>query len=154
MVTKEAYQQQVETQLKEWCAEVEKMLAEASRAQVEPVMIRLQAVVAKQGVAQQRLQGLKQADINTWETHKVELDSLITELAHELDHVRSVAQKATIHSIGWAEGIATEDQVESIGWAEGIAKEHKVDSIGWAEGIAEEDSVESVGWAEGYEKKE
>lgn len=149
MDTKEAYQVQVEAQLKAWCAEVEKMLAHANQVQDVTMIARLHALVDEQGVAQQQLQALKQAEADSWEALKATMDRTLAELQEELSRTRQTA----IKSIGWAEGLADESLVESIGWAQGIAKEDQVKSIGWAEGIAEEDQVKSIGWAEGYKKK-
>ena len=151
MDIKEAYQEQVEAQLKEWCAEVEKMLAAANRVQDVALIARLHTLIEEQGVAQQKLQALKlkEAEIESWTALKTELDRTLVEIQDDL----SRARETVVKSIGWAEGIATEKTVESIGWAEGIAKEDHVESIGWAEGIAEEDHVKSIGWAEGYKKK-
>jgi hypothetical protein len=149
MDANKAYQEQVEAQLKSWCAEVEKMLAQANRVQNVTMIARLHTLIDEQSVAQQQLQALKQADAESWTALKATLDGTLAELLEELNRVRETA----IKSIGWAEGIAAEDPVESIGWAEGIAQEDQVKSIGWAEGIAEEDHVKSIGWAEGYKKK-
>jgi ElaB/YqjD/DUF883 family membrane-anchored ribosome-binding protein len=150
VITKEAYQKKVEVQLKTWCAEVEKMLAEASRTQAEVEIEHLEVLAAKQGAAQQKLQELKQADTESWEMLKVNLEKVLTELRHEFDQGRVAHFQAGIKSIGWAEGIAKEQAVKSIGWAEGIAKENPLESIGWAEGVAKENPLESIGWAEGY----
>jgi hypothetical protein len=150
MVTKENYQEKVEIQLRDWCVQVEKMLAQATKIEAEALIEQLQNLVDKQGTAQQKLQALKQVDPQNWLDFKKELDRVMTELQHEFDQARAAAYRTNIQSIGWAEGIAKEAPVESIGWAEGIAKEAPVESIGWAEGIAEENPLESIGWGEGY----
>jgi hypothetical protein len=149
MDAKQEYQVQVEAQLKSWCAEVEKMLAEANRVQNVTMIARLHTLIDEQSAAQQQLQALKQADAESWPARKAALDETLAELLDDLNRVRETA----IQSIGWAEGLAQEDHIKSIGWAEGIAEEDQVKSIGWAEGITKEDHVKSIGWAEGYKKK-
>ena len=85
MDAKKAYQEQVEAQLKRWCAEVEQMLAEANRVQNVTMIARLHTLVDQQSAAQQQFQALKQADAESWATLKATLDVTLAELLEELE---------------------------------------------------------------------
>jgi ElaB/YqjD/DUF883 family membrane-anchored ribosome-binding protein len=153
MGTKKMYEVQVETQLQEWCATVENMLAKANQAGYKRMIVWLERLVDRQSAAQQMLQILKQAGPETWETIKENMETMLTELRHEMSIVLSMDHRARLKSVGWAEGMADKAPRESIGWAEGMAEESPLESIGWAEGVAEEDTEQSMGWAEGYIQK-
>jgi hypothetical protein len=156
MITKQAYLEKVEAQLRIWNAEIEKLKANASNVQAEAKVKyqqQLEAFIVNEQAAQHLAQQLKQAGNETWQKIKADTDSTMQSLKQEFDLVRKAAQRAGVEPVGWAEGLADEDVPESIGWAEGVADEDVVESIGWGEGMAKEDVVKSKGWAEGYEQK-
>ena len=156
MLTKQAYLEKVEAQLRIWNAEIEKLKINASNVQDEAKVKyqqQLEAFIVNKQAAQHLVQQLKQAGNEKWQKIKADTDSTMQSLKQEFYLVRKAAQRAGVEPVGWAEGLADEDVPESIGWAEGVADEDVVESIGWGEGMAKEDVVKSRGWAEGYEQK-
>jgi hypothetical protein len=78
MGLKEAYQEKLEAQLKEWSARVKLMQAKAEVAKADAkieMQKHLQTLQAKQEAAQQKLKELKDAGADAWEKAKPGLES-------------------------------------------------------------------------------
>lgn len=171
MTTKQAYQEKIEAQLREWQLGLDKLRVKAARTKAETKLEyqqQIDALAVKQQAARQKFEALKQASSDKWDTLKVNVDKAMTDLQQGfeqfqttsqqygdevLNWAKGIAQEHKLHSIGWAEGLAKEKETDSIGWAEGVAQKPSSESKGWPEGVAKEAEHESAGWAEGYSKK-
>ncbi len=156
MTTKQAYQEKIEAQLKEWQIGLEKLKIKAAKAKAEAKLEYQQQfdeLAAQQQAARQKLEALKQVGSERWVDLKANLDSAMIELQQGFDRLKTAGQQYGDDVLSWAKGIAKEHNLHSIGWAEGFAKEKETESIGWAEGLAEKDKVESQGWAEDYSQR-
>ncbi|MEW5958237.1 MAG: hypothetical protein AB1801_10965, partial [Chloroflexota bacterium] len=114
VVKKEVYEEKVELQLREWCMQVERMLAQATKIEAHSLIEQLDKLIDKQGTAQQQLQVLKQTGPENWLDLKGKLDNLMTELEYEFYQAKIGAYQARIEAIGWAE--ADEAPLKSINW--------------------------------------
>ena len=156
VTTKQVYQEKIEAQLKEWQVGLDKLKVKTHKAKAEAKLEyqrQLEDLSAKQQVARQKFEALKQAGSEKWVDLKANLDYTMTELQQGFERFKTTGQQYGDDVLSWAKGIAKEHNLHSIGWAEGIATEKEIESIGWAEGVAEENKIESQGWVEGYGKR-
>ncbi len=154
MLERDAYLETIAAQLTTWKAAIDKMQLKVS--QMQPIDKRqacetqLETVVHQHQALERKLEDMRLAGPETWDTLRAEMEQLFAGLQEMLACFETHAERQEFENLTWAKGLAAEHLVESIGWAEGLAEEDPVESIGWAEGQAEEDPVESIGWAQGY----
>lgn len=156
MTTKQAYQEKIEAQLKEWQIGIEQLKVKAQQAKADAKLEyeqKLDQLAAQQVLAKEKLDQLKKSSAENWDSLQAEVDQAMSKLHHQLDQFRQFAEEQGHDVLSWAKGIAKEHKLRSIGWAEGFTRHKESESIGWAEGLAEEDKVESEGWTEGYGKE-
>lgn len=92
MGRREAYQQKMEAQLKEWAATIELLKAKADKAQAEAKIEyyrELELLRSKLAAAQQKLRGLKAAGDGAWDDLKASLEKAWGELKKGLDSAAS-----------------------------------------------------------------
>ncbi len=92
MTTKEAYQQKLEAQLKEWAAGIEVLKARAEKAKAEAkieYMEQIDKLHSHEEAAKAKLQELKHSGEHAWEELKPGLERSWSELKSALEHARS-----------------------------------------------------------------
>ena len=75
---KEAYQQKMEAQLKEWAAKIGELMAKAEKAKAEATIEyqrQIKELQAKQAVAQEKLEELRKAGEGAWEDLRAGLET-------------------------------------------------------------------------------
>ena len=83
MGLKEAYQEKLEAQLKEWSAKVKELQAKAGSAKADAkieLQKQLEGLHAKQEVAQEKLKEIKEASAAAWEKAKPGVEKAMTDL--------------------------------------------------------------------------
>lgn len=148
MITKETYQDKIETELKVWSDRIEQLKAKAITVQADAAATyqeQFNALALRQAEVVQRFQTLQQASGDQWEDLTSGVEKALTALEESFDQVKE--KLAQVGWLGWAQGMTGKRQFDSEGWAEGMG--HKVGhSEGWVEGVGYQ-SEDSVGWAEG-----
>ncbi len=92
MHLKEAYQEKLEAQLKEWSAKIQQLQAKAEIAKADAkieLQKRLQTLQAYQGAAQQKLKELKDAGADVWEKAKPALEKAMDNLKSAWQSVKN-----------------------------------------------------------------
>jgi len=92
MALKEAYQEKVETQLREWTAKINELKAKADGAKADAkieMYKRIEVLRAKQEVAQAKFQELKQRGADKWEEIRTSLDKAMDDLKTTWKSTRS-----------------------------------------------------------------
>jgi hypothetical protein len=156
VTTRQAYQDKIEAQLKEWQIGIEKLKVKAEKATADTKIDyqkTLDQLAAQQAVAQEKLDELKASSADNWETLKSEMDQAMDKLQTDFDRYHQIAKQNGHDVLSWAKGIAQEHGLSSIGWAEGLSHDKEATSVGWAEGQSEDSEVESEGWTEGYHRE-
>jgi hypothetical protein len=156
VTTRQAYQEKIEAQLKEWQTGIEQLKVRAEKAKADTKIEyekALNQLAAQQAVAQEKLDDLKAASTDNWEALKSEMDQAMGKLQTDFNEYRKAAEKQGHDVLSWAKGIAQEHGLSSIGWAEGFSSDDEAESAGWAEGQSDDREVESEGWTEGYSQK-
>lgn len=145
MITKETYQDKIETELKVWRNRIEQLKAQAITVQPEAKATyqeQYNELAARQAEVEQELQALQQASGDHWEELKSGIEKALTALEESFDQA-----KKKVGWLGWVQGMTEKRQFDSEGWAEGVG--HKTGhSEGWVEGMGYQPE-DSVGWAEG-----
>ena len=148
MITKETYQDKIETELKVWSDRIEQLKAKAITVQTDAAATyqeQFNELALRQAEVVQKLQALQQASGDRWEDLTSGVEKTLTALEESFDQVKE--KLAQVGWLGWAQGMTEKRQFDSEGWAEGMG--HKVGhSEGWVEGVGYQ-SEDSVGWAEG-----
>lgn len=88
MGMREAYQEKMEAQLKEWGAELEKLTARADKAKAEAKIEyykQIEALRTKQETVRAKLEELKRAGDKAWEDIKAGVENAWDELKNALD---------------------------------------------------------------------
>jgi hypothetical protein len=83
MAMKEAYQEKIEAQLKEWSAKFKELQAKAEMAKADAkieLQKQIQTLQGKQKDAQQKLNGLKGASADAWEKAKPDVEKAMDNL--------------------------------------------------------------------------
>jgi uncharacterized FlaG/YvyC family protein len=91
MGLKEAYQEKLEAQLKEWSAKVMELQAKAEMAKADAKIElhkHLQTLLAKEEAAQQKLKILKEAGADAWERAKPDLEKAIDNLKSAWESIK------------------------------------------------------------------
>jgi len=91
MGLKEAYQEKLEAQLKEWSAKVKELQAKAEGAKADAkieMYKHLQTLQAKQEAAQQKLKELRDAGADAWEKAKPGLESAMDGVKSAWENVK------------------------------------------------------------------
>lgn len=84
----EAYQEKAEAQLREWKADIEKLMAQADKARAEGKIEfykRVEILDAKYQAALRRLQELKEAGEEKWEESKARVEAALSEVKDVLN---------------------------------------------------------------------
>jgi hypothetical protein len=148
MITKESFQNKIETELKVWSDRIEQLKAQAITVQPEAKATyqeQYNELAARQAEVVQKLQALQQASGDQWEDLTSGVEKALTALEESFDQVKE--KLAQVGWLGWVQGMTEKREFDSEGWAEGMG--HKVGhSEGWVEGVGYQ-SEDSVGWAEG-----
>jgi hypothetical protein len=91
MDLKEAYQEKLEAQLKEWSAKFMEFQAKAEMAKADAkieLLKHARTLQAKQEAAQQKLQELKEAGADAWERAKPDLEKAIDNLKSAWESIK------------------------------------------------------------------
>ena len=91
MGLKEAYQEKLEAQFKEWSAKVMELQAKTEMAKADAKIElhkHLQTLKAKQEVAQQKLKELKEAGADAWEKAKPDLEKALENLKSAWESIK------------------------------------------------------------------
>lgn len=152
MITKETYQDKIETELRVWSDRIEQLKAKVSTAQAEATATyqeQFNELATRQAEVAQKLRTLQQAGSDQWEDLRSSIEKALVALEESFDRTKEKA--AQIGWLGWAQGMTEKRQFDSEGWAEGVG--HKTGhSEGWVEGTGYQ-SEDSVGWAEGMKTR-
>jgi hypothetical protein len=92
MGLKEAYQEKLEAQLKEWSAKFNELRAKAEMAKADAkieIQKHLQTLQAKQEAAHQKLEELKKAGADTWEKAKPGLEQAMDGLKRAWESIKA-----------------------------------------------------------------
>ena len=92
MALKEAYQEKIEAQLREWTARINELKAKADGAKADAkveMYKRIDVLRAKEEVAQAKLQELMQAGADKWEEIRTSLDKAMDDLKTTWKSTRS-----------------------------------------------------------------
>ncbi len=90
--SKEAYQEKLEAQLREWTAKIAELKAKADKAKAEVKMEyveQIEKLRIQQAAAEAKLQELRQSGEQAWEDLKPGLERAWKELKTAVDHARS-----------------------------------------------------------------
>lgn len=129
MTTRQAYQEKIEAQLKEWQVGLIKLKVKADKAKAEAKLEyqqQLDELSARLHTARQKFDALQQVGSNRWEEMRDNLDTTMTELQQGFNRFKTAGQQHGDDVLSWARGIAKEHKLHSIGWGEGIAKEKEI----------------------------
>ena len=154
MTTRKDYLDKVEARLKVLNAEIDKLKARTEEAKADAKIEykkHVEALSAKRRAVQGRIQELKGASGESWESVQMRLENALDALRDEFAKAEATARKLGHKSLGWAEGLAQSRPHDSEGWVEGMGKKAP-DSEGWAEGVGHQ-TEDSEGWPEGMTKK-
>jgi predicted nuclease with TOPRIM domain len=91
MGLKEAYQEKLEAQLKEWSAKAKELQAKAETAKAEvkvELQKHLEGLRAKQEAAQEKLKEIKETGAHAWEKAKPGVEKAMSDLNSAWDRIK------------------------------------------------------------------
>ncbi len=92
MSSRDEYIRKMQTKLEEWNAEISTLTAKAGKVKVEvknEYNEQIESLKAKQAVARQKIEKLRQAGESAWEELKSDVEKAWTALGEAIDSVRS-----------------------------------------------------------------
>jgi predicted nuclease with TOPRIM domain len=92
MGLKEAYQEKIEAQLKEWSAKITELKAKADKTSADAkikLYQELDDLKARKEAAQQKLNEIKAASAEKWESLKTASDKAVEDLKHKWESIKA-----------------------------------------------------------------